>query len=70
MEDALPLLSPQTAVKYTATQVSIPAALIIIPVKLHEFLQVTYYFRKIILKIDASFSPKNTTKRSIIKEWN
>lgn len=67
MEDALPLLSPQTAVKYTATQVSIPAALIIIPVKLHEFLQVTY-FRKIILKIDASFSPKNTTKRSIIKE--
>lgn len=51
MEGALPLLSPQTAVKYTAIQVSIPTALIIIPFKLHEFLEVTYCFRKIIKKI-------------------
>lgn len=70
MEGALPLLSPQTAVKYTAIQVSIPPALIIIPFKLNEFLEVTYCFRKIILKIYVSIAPKNTSKWSIIKEWN
>lgn len=70
MEGALPLLSPQTAVKYTAIQVSIAAALVISPFKLHEFLEVAYDFRKIILKIYISISSKNKTKWSIIEEWN
>lgn len=62
MEGALPLLSHQTAVKYTAIQVSIPAALIINLLKVNEFLEVNYCFRKISLKINASISPKNTSK--------